>query len=317
VTGLTFSLMEGTYHDYYVVALAPAIAAGVTVAATVLWHRSHTWLGRVGLALGVTVTAGWAFVLLGRATGVYATLRWPVLVVGVLAALGLLVANRLPRVAGRAVLAVALASAVTGPAAYALNTVATPHTGSIVTAGPVRSQGGPGGGGRGGFGQGQTGGDGRTRTGDGTPPQGQTGQGQAPTQGQAPGQGQAGRTGGGGPGEGGASSTALTQLLQGDAGSHRWAAATIGSQSAATYQLASAQPVMAIGGFTGSDPSPTLAQFQAYVAAGDVHYFISGGGGGGRGGRGDSSEITTWVTQHYTATTVGGATVYDLTKPAS
>ncbi|HEY0237337.1 MAG TPA: glycosyltransferase family 39 protein, partial [Friedmanniella sp.] len=214
ITALTFSLMEGTYHDYYVVALAPAIAAGVTVAATVLWGRRDTRLGRAGLALGVGMTAVWAFVLLGRATGVYATLRWPVLVVGVLAALALLVANRLPRVAGRAVLAVALASAVTGPAAYALNTVATPHTGSIVTAGPVRSEGSPGGGGRGGFGQRQTGGDGRTRTGDGTPPQGQTGQapgqGQAPTQGQAPGQGQAGRTGGGGMGEGGASSTALT-----------------------------------------------------------------------------------------------------------
>ena len=73
---------------------------------------------------------------------------------------------------------------------------------------------------------------------------------------------------------------------------------------------------MAIGGFTGSDPSPTLAQFQAYVAAGDVHYFIAGGGFGG-GGRGGSSEISTWVSEHFTATTVGGVTVYDLTQPIS
>ena len=42
---------------------------------------------------------------------------------------------------------------------------------------------------------------------------------------------------------------------------------------------------MAIGGFNGSDPSPTLAQFKAYVADGEIHYFIaSGGDGGGRGG---------------------------------
>ena len=75
---------------------------------------------------------------------------------------------------------------------------------------------------------------------------------------------------------------------------------------------------MAIGGFTGSDPSPTLAQFQAYVAAGDVHYFVAGGGFGGGGGRGGaSSEISAWVTQHFTASTVGGVTVYDLTQPAS
>ena len=297
VTGLTFSLMEGTYHDYYVVALAPAVAAGVTVAGTVLWRRSHTWLGRAGLALGVATTAVWAFVLLGRATGVYESLRWPVLVVGVLAALALLVAHRLPRLVANVVLAVALAGAVTGPAAYTLNTVATPHTGSIVTAGPVSAQGGPGSA-PGGFTPGEAGRDGRRAFPDGgTPPQGQTG-----------------RTGG--MGQSGTASTELVQLLQADAGRYRWAAATIGSQGAATYQLAGGQPVMAIGGFTGSDPSPTLAQFQAYVAAGDVHYFIAGGGGGGAG-RGGSSEISTWVTAHFAATTVGGVTVYDLTQPAS
>ena len=61
----------------------------------------------------------------------------------------------------------------------------------------------------------------------------------------------------------------------------------IGANSAAGYQLASGEPVMALGGFNGSDPSPTLAQFQDYVADGEIHYFISGGGGlgGGPGGR--------------------------------
>ena len=163
---------------------------------------------------------------------------------------------------------VAFAGAATGPAAYTLNTVATPHLGSIPTAGPVSSQGGPGGGTRGGFGPGGTDRDGAGFPG-GTPPQGM------------------GQTRpGGGMGEAGSASTAVVQLLQADQGSYRWAAATTGSQGAATYQLASGQPVMAIGGFTGSDPSPTLAQFQAWVAAGDVHYFVAGGGfGGGRGGQ--------------------------------
>jgi hypothetical protein len=68
---------------------------------------------------------------------------------------------------------------------------------------------------------------------------------------------------------------------------------------------------MSIGGFTGSDNSPTLAQFQNYVADGEVHYFIAGGGSG------TASEITAWVEAHYTATTVGGATVYDLTQPTT
>ena len=320
VTGLTFSLMEGTYHDYYVVALAPAVAAGVAIGGTVLWNRKHTWLGRAGLALAIAGSAAWAFVLLDRATGVYASLRWPVLVVGLLAAAALLVANRLPRLAANAVLAVALAGAATGPAAYTLNTVATPHTGSIVTAGPVRSENGPGGGTRGGFGRqagqarqdDQAGRDSQlgrgTFPGGGTPPQGQAGGTQAGGT----------RTGGfGGPGGSGTASTELVRLLQDGAGTYRWAAATTGSQTAATYQLASEQPVMAIGGFTGGDPSPTLAQFQAYVAAGDIHYYVAGGGMGGGRGDGPSAQISTWVTQHYTARTVGGATVYDLTRPAA
>ena len=95
----------------------------------------------------------------------------------------------------------------------------------------------------------------------------------------------------------------------------RWAAATMGSQGAATMELRTGTAVMAIGGFIGSDPSPTLEQFQAYVANGEIHYFVAGGMGGGPG-RGNS-EISQWVQQHFTAQTVGSQTVYDLTRPAS
>ena len=75
---------------------------------------------------------------------------------------------------------------------------------------------------------------------------------------------------------------------------------------------------MAIGGWSGSDPTPTLAQFKAYVAAGEIRYFIVGGAGGGPGGgAGSSSEITNWVSSNFTATSVGGQTVYDLTAPTA
>ena len=77
---------------------------------------------------------------------------------------------------------------------------------------------------------------------------------------------------------------------------------------------------MAIGGFNGTDPSPTLAQFQAYVAQHKIHYFIGGGGFGGRAAsaavrraRRRTSAITQWVASNFTAQTVGGVTVYDLT----
>jgi len=83
---------------------------------------------------------------------------------------------------------------------------------------------------------------------------------------------------------------------------------------------------MAIGGFNGTDPAPTLAQFEKYVAEGKIHYFIASGGGGfGRGGFGgggaggsdDASQITTWVEAHFTAETLGGVTVYNLTSGIS
>ena len=132
--------------------------------------------------------------------------------------------------------------------------------------------------------------------------------------------------GGGGGGAGGLlngseSTAAITALLQADAEDYTWVAAAVGSNSASGYQLASEEPVMPIGGFNGSDPAPTLAQFQEYVAEGEIHYFIGSGGGygggfggGQMGGSQAASEIATWVAENFTAQTVDGVTIYDLTE---
>ncbi|MGO1346782.1 MAG: glycosyl transferase family 39, partial [Bifidobacterium psychraerophilum] len=95
--------------------------------------------------------------------------------------------------------------------------------------------------------------------------------------------------------------------------------ATTGSQNAASYQLASEKAVMAIGGFNGSDPAPTLKQFKAYVKQGLIHYYIAGSSMGGTqmGGSDTASEISAWVAKHYTAKTVDGVTIYDLSSSAS
>ena len=110
-------------------------------------------------------------------------------------------------------------------------------------------------------------------------------------------------------------------MLSEDADSYTWIAATTGANSAAGYQLATGDPVMSLGGFNGSDPYPTLEQFQQYVADGDVHWYIAGGGGmggfggGQNGGSSTTSEIQSWVEENFTATTVDGVTLYDLTQP--
>ena len=128
-----------------------------------------------------------------------------------------------------------------------------------------------------------------------------------------------GRGGAGGLLNGSTPSQALTDALLVDADQFTWVAAAVGANSAAGYQLATERPVMAIGGFNGSDPAPTLAEFQKLVDAGEIHYFISGGeGGGGRqlGGSQSSAEISAWVAENFTAITIDSTMLYDLTAPA-
>jgi 4-amino-4-deoxy-L-arabinose transferase-like glycosyltransferase len=124
----------------------------------------------------------------------------------------------------------------------------------------------------------------------------------------------------GGPGRGGPfgqSDNAQLQALVSDTDT-RWAAAAIGSMQVSDLELKTGASLMAIGGFTGGDPSPTLAEFQQYVADGQVRYFVASDRGGLPGQRGGSAgEITAWVEQTFARTDVGGTTVYDLESPRS
>jgi 4-amino-4-deoxy-L-arabinose transferase-like glycosyltransferase len=291
VTVLTFSLMAGIFHQYYTVALAPAVGALVGIGAGVVWgQRDQAWA--IGLLAGLTLVTGiWSFVLLARSDSFLPWLRWVVLVVAFAGAATLLAGRWYSGTTLRAGVALALVAALAGPTAYSLQTVSTAHTGAIPTAGPAVTGASFGRGGvfPGGF----------------------------------PGVGGLGGGGFGGGGLGGLldgsrPSAAMTALLLQDADSYSWVAAAVGSNSAAGYQLATQRPVMPVGGFNGSDPSPTLAQFKADVAAGRIHYFISGTGfGRSAGGSSASQQIAAWVASTFTAQTVDGATLYDLTRPSS
>ena len=322
VTGLVISYAQGIIHEYYTVALAPAIGALVGIGAATLWSRREQPWARIVLALVVAGSALWASVLLGRSASWLPWLRYTVLALGVVSSLAILVAERLTRSVAAVVAVTGLAAVLLAPTAYSVQTATTAHSGSLPTAGPTVSgtRGGPGGGpggvgGRGGFGPG-----GQT----GTPPAfgGQTGTNGTDNGTQTLPQGGPGTgTGGGGGGTGGGGglldastpSAALVTALETDASSYTWAAATAGAQNAAGYQLATGLPVMALGGFNGSDPWPTLEVFQQYVTNHQIHWYIAGGGfGGSNGGSSATSQITAWVEQNYTAQTIGGTTVYDL-----
>ena len=111
-------------------------------------------------------------------------------------------------------------------------------------------------------------------------------------------------------------SSALTKLLEQDASSYKWVAATEGSEAAAPLELATGDAVMSIGGFNGTDPWPTLAVFEQLVANHEIHYYVGQGSESFGGGQG-SSAIAAWVAAHFKKQTVGGETVYNLTEPLS
>jgi len=352
VTALVFSLSSGIIHTYYTVALAPAIAGLVAIGAVMAWRRRDSATGRGWLAAGVAVTSWWSWVLLDRTPQWLPWLRSLILVVGGLAVLVLLLAPALrrfgPRVATAAAV-LALAAGIAGPAAYAAQTIGTAHTGSTPSAGPSSSASGMGGfpgasSARGGPGAlfGRSGG-GRA-FGGGTGGRAFAGGAGGRAFGHGGGGAGAGGGGGGAAGGGESVSSALVRLLESVKG-YRWVAATDGSQSAASLELATGgQPVMAIGGFNGQGGNLTLAQFEQYVKHGEIRYYIAGGGGpggtaggftggtaggrgsggggsagaGGPGGGGSSdSSITSWVEAHFKSETVGGRTVYDLTQAKS
>ena len=388
VTGAVFSFMDGTIHQYYTVALAPATAALAAICVYYLLKcKDLAWARATSIALTLALGA-WSVVLLRRSDWIWALRPLALGLAVASAALQAYLWHRAARPAraataeptadekdatpaaaasaapqhlagGRpadprlhtAAVALALAAAAVGPVSYSLYTAATAHTGSIVTAGPSVSGdssmgGGPGGrqGGMGTMGGGAgtnaplgnmpsapSGGSGNgggmqppaangTGSGNANGIGGGMGNGSAPNaEGLSSNGGGKGGMGGLLGGSSGSVSSKLVKMLQKNSDSYRWVAATTGSQNAASYQLATECSVMPIGGFNGSDPAPTLAQFKKWVKQGLIHYYIAGGQTGGTqiGGSSASSEIASWVQQNFESTTVDGVTVYDLTQQIS
>jgi 4-amino-4-deoxy-L-arabinose transferase-like glycosyltransferase len=110
---------------------------------------------------------------------------------------------------------------------------------------------------------------------------------------------------------------ALVRTLAKGSKGYRWGAAVVGADPAAGYQLATGDAVMDIGGWSGTDPTPTLAEFEGFVSRHEVHYFIAAGTYGGISlgmsyEKSDASEVTRWVAHNFSALSVGGITLFDL-----
>ncbi len=320
---LVYDYAKGIFHPYYTVVMAPAVAALVGAGAVALWRLGRQSL-RWAWVLPATIVGAalWADTLLARTSGYDSWVGPTVVVTGLVSALLLFLCMARPnRTRVLAVVAgtVAAASLLAGPAAYSLTTLGT-TTNAIATAGPASTTsgaGGPGGGGGFGGGGGGTSGGGpagaSSATHAGTPPGGGTRPTGAPTAAHtgAASSGAFGRTaaGAGAVGGGGQSTAnqALVRYLEKHEGSATYLVAVTGSQAAAPFILESGKAVIAMGGFSGSDPSPTLSQFRDLIATGKVHYvYVSTGGGGGAGGGGGqtttgASAVDAWVEKYGTA----------------
>jgi 4-amino-4-deoxy-L-arabinose transferase-like glycosyltransferase len=308
VSALVFSYAGGIVHEYYTVALVPAVGALAAIGAVTFWRRRSSWVGKTGLSAMVAATGVWSFVLLDRTPSWNPWLRY-LLAAATLAGVAAILAGfptrrRLALAAG----ALAVAASLLGPAAYSAQSLASGRGGALM-AGPAVARGRlP-----------------EALARDAAELAERNGFAFA-----------IGREGGGGGDRGGGGFAAffggrggtlpannpVVARLEADASRYRWVAATTSAPQAAPYELAAGEPLMAIGGFMGSDNAISLPAFQQLVRDKRVHYFIDAGlgPGGGRGGglfRGaadsDTAQIASWVTQHFTPETVGGTTLYDLT----
>jgi 4-amino-4-deoxy-L-arabinose transferase-like glycosyltransferase len=293
VTAIVFCYMSGIVHSYYAVALVPAVAALVGAGLVDLWRLrigARVWLGGAAVGLACLATAWFGWQLLERTPNFGAGVGSAAVVLAGLALLALVAAS-IPalreNVAVRRLAVVAasvgLGAALLAPGVYALKTMDQAYGGGDPHPGPGTPSGSTG---LGGFGGG------------------------GPNGGFPGGPIVSGFTGlpGDGGGVGGdTSDTALLDYLVANRGSAAWIVAVNGSQEAGSIELATRLPVMAMGGFTGSDPTPTLDQLKSYIASGQLRFVMAGFGGGGFGGPGGgNSDLSSWVTRTCSAVNYGG-----------
>jgi len=261
------------FHQYYLSTFAPAICALFGIGVVVMWqdYRRSGWRGwLLPVALLLTALEQIHIIMSNTAWG-----TWLIPVIAIsctLAALVLFVARLLPRLRTNVrvlipTLCLGLMALMLTPTVWSAIPVVQNTASSLPTAGPTQQFAG-------GFGGGSNS---TNRTNTTTQRQQFTG---------------------GGPGEGSSVNTALIRYLEAHQGSAKYLVAVASSQEADSIILATNKPVMALGGFSGSDPILTTTQLATLVKNGTVRFFLLNSSGGGPGG--GQSTLTTWVTQHCT-----------------
>jgi len=310
-TGIFFSV-AGFFHSYYLVMIAPAIAALSGIGLVLLWraYRSHaisdwrTWI----LPLALLLTAAEQVYLLLSYTPWNSVLTPLILALCLLSACILIFAKirpglRLTQIIQRPALTVGMLALLITPAIWSGYSTLVPGNSTLPTGGP--NVGGGANFGRGGAGRGND-------------PQANRGGGSAADRARN-GAGIAGPVGPGGPGGMGfgQSNSKMVSYLEANQGTSRYMLAVQSSMSASSIIIATGKPVMAMGGFSGGDPILNQQKLADMVKAGTVRFFLLQGvpnasatgatdaantraqGANARGGPfGNNNGTTSWVQQN-------------------
>ncbi|MGN6485024.1 MAG: glycosyltransferase family 39 protein, partial [Thermomicrobiales bacterium] len=351
LTAATFFSIAGFYHRYYLTTVSPSIAALVGIGSIALWNAWRRGGWRIVLLPATLLTGAAAQWWILRPYDDWSRRLTPVIVgLAVAVAIVLLVLPLVRRESwsvsrrhaiGKVAATIGLAALLIAPATWSAITVTAANAnGTLPLAGPATgAMNGMGGGTFIGFdradrsrtarsndGRDARGSDGTTAGAlpSGTPvagagftapssgdlPAGQDDEATLPPTGTAgaamPGVG-TGR-------ESGTSldKTTLDYLIA-NKGNARWLVVVPSANAGSSIILETGQPVMALGGFSGSDQILTLDQFKQLVANGEIRFVMTGGGIGGGGSRdGGNGEILDWASGTCSPVTIDGSTVTGL-----
>jgi 4-amino-4-deoxy-L-arabinose transferase-like glycosyltransferase len=274
-TYLVLCFMGDQIHTYYTIALAPSLSLVIGLAVDAYVKHRHSLVSiRLAMALAVLTGSGSAWLLLNSVMG------WPDWLPTAVLALGVLGASMLAPVAPNRILlyvggVASITALLAGPLLTSLHNASVPHNGSNPVSGMLSKNTGS-----------------VNRFLD-EMQQGNHEWAYNIAFGQRP-------------------SSAIVDRLE-RSEDCTWAAASYTSQTAARLQLEANRPVMPIGGFAGTDPSPTLNGFRDLVEAGRICYFL---------GHDDFLatqtaptsvvEITDWVTANFEPEVIDGQLLYNL-----
>ncbi|MCI2422840.1 glycosyltransferase family 39 protein [Saccharopolyspora sp. K220] len=274
VIGLMFSFAQGTMHPYYTTMLAPAVGAvvGAGVVRFWRWYREPQGKAWLLLPVGLAITVAWAMVVVARDLSWHAWAGYAAVGAGALAVVVLVVGRRGRAGLAKTGLVLSLVAALMVPTAWSAIGAVSGQSGmggANPTAGPATGMGGPGGRGPGGMRPPGMGGDGMRPpgTGDGS---------------NEPGAGQVMIFGGMGDESLSDEQRKLLDYVQANAGGLQVPLAVEGgAHGAAAYIINSDLTVVGMGGFTGSDDAPSVAQLTEWKQSGQLGFVLLGGGMGG------------------------------------